>query len=342
MKKLYLLLVSSVLLVGSAGALTVSVAGCGPSKKTKDIAFYLKKFNKKHPLWIPYFNDTNQNERTKSRKKIIDNELKDALIKQEPQIFTRAIVNKISFRNEALVHPEIEAQLKATYRNKTTPLWVEEKAEYSVQQVIQSLYQFNHKDHSVLVDTKYNNQYADSDLVSKAIRQYLVAHDQTKIIDATNNGLITFYHNKLKDNDFVRVLAIYDHWATYILVKTRSTAGLLVDNALRKFSKPSRRLKIQQTQKEVESEHSLIIADNPFGSKKIRDALVAQGGLSRDLAQQINFGDTLIANGTYDEKAQGMVPDSGRKWHTVATFGQKVKVEIFGSTNLELVDTTTI
>ena len=50
MKKLYLLLVSSVLLVGSAGALTVSVAGCGPEKKIKDIAFYLREFNKKHPL----------------------------------------------------------------------------------------------------------------------------------------------------------------------------------------------------------------------------------------------------------------------------------------------------
>ena len=334
MKKLYLLLVSSVLLVGSAGALTVSVAGCGPEKKIKDIAFYLREFNKKHPLWIPYFNDTNQNERTKSHKTIIDDELKDALIKQEPQIFTRAIVSKISFQNEVAVHPEIEAQLKATYRNKTTPFWVEEKAEYGVQQVIQSLYQFNYKDHPVLVDKKYNNQYADSDLVSKAIRQYLVAHDQTKIIDATNNGLITFYHSELQDNDFVRVLAIYDHWATYILVKTTSTASLLVDNALRKFSKPNLRLKIQESQKEVDSEHSLVIANDPFGTKKIRDALVAQGGLSRDLAQQINFGDTLIACGTYDEQVHRAVPDSGRKWHTTAKFGKNVKVEIFGSTNL--------
>ena len=334
MKKLYLLLVSSVLLVGSAGALTVSVAGCGPEKKIKDIAFYLREFNKKHPLWIPYFNDTNQNERTKSRKTIIDDELKDALIKQEPQIFTRAIVNKISFRNEVAVHPEIEAQLKATYRNKTTPFWVEEKAEYGVQQVIDSLMQFNYKDHAVLVDKKYNNQYADSDLVSKAIRQYLVANDQTKIIDATNNGLITFYHSELQDNGFVRLLAIYDHWATYILVKTISTASLLVDNALRKFSEPNLRLKIQESQKEVDSGRSLITADEPLGTKKIRDALVAQGGLSRDLAKQINFGETLIALGTYDEQVHRMLPDSGRKWHTTAEFGKNVKVEIFGSTNL--------
>ena len=96
-------------------------------------------------------------------------------------------------------------------------------------------------------------------------------------------------------------------------MKTASTASLLVDNALRKFSEPNLRLKIQESQKEVDSGHSLIIADNPFGTKKIRDALVAQGGLSRDLAKQINFGETLIALGTYDEQVHRMVPDSGRK-----------------------------
>ena len=96
-------------------------------------------------------------------------------------------------------------------------------------------------------------------------------------------------------------------------MKTTSTASLLVDNALRKFSKPNLRLKIQESQKEVDSGHSLVIANDPFGTKKIRDALVAQGGLSRDLAQQINFGDTLIARGTYDEQVHRAVPDSGRK-----------------------------
>lgn len=32
-----------------------------------------------------------------------------------------------------------------------------------------------------------------------------------------------------------------------------------------------------------------------MGNKKIRDALVKQGGLSRELANQITFGDDLIA-----------------------------------------------
>lgn len=52
--------------------------------------------------------------------------------------------------------------------------------------------------------------------------------------------------------------------------------------------------------------------------KKIHNALFKQGGLRQDLAQQINFGDTLIALATYDEKIHRVVLDAGRKWHTQA------------------------
>lgn len=47
--------------------------------------------------------------------------------------------------------------------------------------------------------------------------------------------------------------------------------------------------------------------------KKIHNALFKQGGLRQDLAQQINFGDTLIALATYDEKIHRVVLDAGRK-----------------------------
>ena len=66
--------------------------------------------------------------------------------------------------------------------------------------------------------------------------------------------------------------------------------------------------------------HSLIDAMLERGMKKIHDILFKQGGLRQDLAQQINFGDTLIALATHDEKIHRVVLDAGFEWHTQATF----------------------
>ena len=183
---------------------------------------------------------------------------------------------------------------------------------------MRALQYFNSKDNPVEIDAKYQYQYADVDrgsldLASNAMRHYLIAHDTTKAINSSNANYIEFGHYCLYPGAPFSVMAYYHYKPTPILVKLLPSSSLLVDNALRKFSKRTLRLKIQESQKEVDSRHSLVIASDPFGTQKIRDALVAQGGLSRDLAQQINFSDTLIACGTYDEKAHRMVPDSGRK-----------------------------
>ena len=340
MKKLYLLLVSSVLLVGGAGALAVSVAGCGAAKtpSTKSVNDYLSECDYRHPLFVSYLKNMIAGG-SETAKAMIDTHLRRSLRIREPKIFTQLVVDQINFQNETSLKPGSRLKIQAIYNRQSVSMWVEEGVKPDTKQVMQALQYFNSVDTPVEIDAKYQYQYADVDrdsldLASNAMRHYLIAHDATKAINSSNAHAIKFSHSCLYPGAPYSVMAYYHYESAHILVKLLPSPSLLVDNVLRKFSKRTLRLKIQQTQKEVESEHSLIIADNPFGSKKIRDALVAQGGLSRDLAQQINFGDTLIANGTYDEKAQGMVPDSGRKWHTVATFGQKVKVEIFGSTNL--------
>ena len=340
MKKLYLLLVSSVLLVGGAGALVVSVAGCGEAKTPpiKSVNDYLSECDYRHPLFVSYLKNMIAGG-LETAKTMIDTHLRSSLRIRNSKIFTELIVDQINFKDETSLKPGSRLKIQAIYNGKSVSMWVEEGEKPDTEQVMQALQYFNSKDHPVEIDAKYQYQYADVDrgsldLASNAMRHYLIAHDTTKAINSSNANFIEFAHNCLYLGAPFRVMAYYHYKPTPIFVKLLPSPSLLVDNALRKFSKPNLRLKIQESQKEVDSGHSLVIADNPFGTKKIRDALVAQGGLSRDLAQQINFGDTLIARGTYDEKAHRAVPDSGRKWHTTAKFGKNVKIEIFGSTNL--------
>ena len=74
-------------------------------------------------------------------------------------------------------------------------------------------------------------------------------------------------------------------------LKKSSEPAEKVRKALEKFSSKSNRLKIFQKN----GEYKYIVASQEIGTRKIRDALVKQGGLSVALAKQITFGGETIA-----------------------------------------------
>ena len=290
----------------------------------------LKIFNSKNPIVISY-NKTNPT--APASDSAFAPLIKARMKLNNPVVFTDKVLKQITFSNTHL-NPGSLVKVSATYLKKTTPIYVKESI--STEKVISALKKFNTSATAVKIYAEYNGKYADEFAVAKgeqkagdAIRDYLSGHDEQ--ISPFIKTKISFNHVLLKRSP-VSVTASYRGESVKILVQIE-TVKAEVRRVLNQFSQKSHRLKIQHTQAECDAGKDMIFSDDLYGAQKIRNALVQQGGLSRDLADRINFTTNCIAFNLKDRKS----PDPGRLWKTEATFKKdkiEIKLMIYGSTNM--------
>ena len=127
MKKLYLLLTSSLILLTGVGTLTTTVNGC-TKEAENPIYKELAKFNKNNPLEIIY--DIN-NLTPKASDPKTASKIRYSLKLNNKTIFTDEVTKKINFESDQLKKDE-PILVQATYEKKTTPIYVKEEEDIAL------------------------------------------------------------------------------------------------------------------------------------------------------------------------------------------------------------------
>ena len=228
MKKLYLLLVSSLLLVGSAGALTVSVAGCDHKKKddqTTKVCDALKEFTKTNPIKILY---NQANSKALASDPAVTKLIRDQLKSKNPTIFTDPVLAEITFSKTPL-QPGTAVEIQAIYKKKPTAIYVQEAAN-PAQGVYQALAKFDQKHPIVILYQTKPTALASSSLVTKAIQSRMKSRNPIFTDDVVKD--ISFSKTALQPGTAVEIKAIYKKKPTTIYVKETKN---LIYEALAKF-----------------------------------------------------------------------------------------------------------
>lgn len=134
MKKLYLLLTSSLILLTGVGTLTTTVNGCTKGKEAENPIYEnpiykeLAKFNKNNPLEIIYDinNPTPEASDPKTASKI-----RSSLKLNNKTIFTDEVTKKINFKSDQLKKDE-PILVQVTYAKRTTPIYVKEEEDIAL------------------------------------------------------------------------------------------------------------------------------------------------------------------------------------------------------------------
>ena len=281
----------------------------------------LAKLDQKHPIVI-LFNEKNPT--ALASNPAVTTAIKSQMKKRDP-IFTDPVLAEITFSKTPL-QPGTAVLVQANYDKQETPFYVQEQEGSEAQKVINTLKQFNNPATAVQIGAEYDRKHADEysilGLVTKAgnaIRNYIADHG----IDIAKVHDITFNHALLMQEHPVSVTASYKAKSTPILVKLKDKLTpdqRKVKLVLEQFN-ALHRLKIWDTKRKW------LVANEGAGTEKIRNALVKQGKLSRELAKDITFGNDVILQ-------QNLVPIPNQRWHTIATFRKNlVQVTIYGITN---------
>ena len=217
MKKLYLLLVNSLLLLNGVGFLAITVAGChteAPKKKTiigalnecttKQTALKINNLNVKQRTWA---NDP------EAKKAIFA-----ALNWRFSNIFTTAVQKEITLDSTKLI-PDQPVLVQATYRGTTVvQIYIWEK----ISPAFAALKKFSQKNPIVIPDNKKNPTAIASDpAVTTAIKSQMKKRDP--IFTDPVLAEITFSKTPLQPGTAVLVQATYLGEKTTIYVKERNS-----------------------------------------------------------------------------------------------------------------------
>ena len=286
MKKLYLLLVSSLLLVGSAGALTVSVAGCDHKKKddqTTKVCDALKEFTKTNPIKIPY---NQANSKALASNPAITKLIRDQLKSKNPTIFTDDVVKDISFSKTAL-QPGTATKITATYKNKPTTIYVQEAAN-PAQGVYQVLATFDQK-HPIVIPYQTNpTTLASSSLVTKAIQSRMKLRNPIFTDDVVKD--ISFSKTALQPGTATKITATYKKKPTTIYIKETKN---LIYEALAKFDTTTP-IAIAYNHKTPTA-----LASNPAVTTAIKSQMKKRDPIfTKPVLAEITFSKTALQPGT--------------------------------------------
>ena len=329
MKKLYLLLVSSLLLVGSAGALTVSVAGCDHKKKddqTTKVCDALKEFTKTNPIKILY---NQANSKALASDPAVTKLIRDQLKSKNPTIFTDDVVKDISFSKIAL-QPGTAVEVQATYKEQATPIYVKE-AKNLDQGVYDALASFDQNSPIEILYQTNPTALASSSLVTKAIQSRMKSKNPTIFTDDVVKD-ISFSKTPLQPGTAVEIKAIYKKKPTTIYVKETKN---LIYEALAKFDTTTP-IAIAYNHKTPTA-----LASNPAVTTAIKSQMKKRDPIFTDqVLAEITFSKTALQPGTavevqatYKEQAttiyvrEAANPAQG-VYKALATFDQKHPIVI--------------
>ena len=287
MKKLYLLLVSSLLLAGSAGALTVSVAGCDHKKKddqTTKVCDALKEFTKTNPIKI-FYNQANS--KALASDPAVTKLIRDQLKSKNPTIFTDDVVKDISFSKTAL-QPGTAVEVQATYKEQATPIYVKE-AKNLDQGVYDALASFDQNSPIEILYQTNTTALASSSLVTKAIQSRMKSKNPTIFTDDVVKD-ISFSKTALQPGTAVEVQATYKEQATTIYVKETKN---LIYEALAKFDTTTP-IAIAYNHKTPTA-----LASNPAVTTAIKSQMKKRDPIFTDqVLAEITFSKTALQPGT--------------------------------------------
>lgn len=153
MKKIYLLLVNSLLITSAVGVTALTVAGCNDKDKDKDkvkdedVIKALKDFNEKNPLDIPYLGITKD---TSAASAVADN-LKKRLSDRNATIFTEAVKKEITFGDEPLDLSRL-ANVTVTYKKIKPPITIKVKEAYGTEIVTNILKPYSEEGKALAIE----------------------------------------------------------------------------------------------------------------------------------------------------------------------------------------------
>lgn len=225
MKKLYLLLTSSLILLTGVGTLTTTVNGCTKGKET--IYDALEKFGKEeNPIEIPY----QDLKKAKASDPAVAEAIKKVMQSKNPTIFTSEVIKNISF-DSTLLKVNTAVKVQTTYEKKTTPIYVKE-AENPI--IYKELAKFN-KNNPLEITYDINNPtpIASDPKTASKIRSSLKLNNKTIFTDEVTKK-INFESDQLKKDEPILVQVTYAKRTTPIYVKEEEDIALLISNELEK------------------------------------------------------------------------------------------------------------
>ena len=291
MKKLYLLLTSSLILLTGVGTLTTTVNGCTKGKET--IYDALDKFGKKeNPIEIPY-----QSLKAKASDPAVTKLIRDQLKSKKPTIFTDDVVKDISFSKTPL-QPGTAVEVQATYKEQATPIYVKEVEN----PIYKELAKFN-KNNPLEIVYDINNptpEASDPKAASK-IRSSLKLNNKTIFTDEVTKK-INFKSDQLKKDEPILVQATYEKRTTPIYVKEVENP---IYKELAKFNK-NNPLEIVYDINNPTPE-----ASDPKAASKIRSSLKLNNKtiFTDEVTKKINFksdqlkkDEPILVQATYEKR----------------------------------------
>ena len=208
MKKLYLLLTSSLILLTGVGTLTTTVNGCTKGKETVYDA--LEKFGKEeNPIEIPY-----QGLQVKASDPAVAKVIKKVMKSKNPTIFTSEVIKNISF-DSTLLKVNTAVKVQTTYEKRTTPIYVKE----AENPIYKELAKFNKNNPlEIVYDINNPTPKASDPKAASKIRSSLKLNNKTIFTDEVTKK-INFESDQLKKDEPILVQATYEKRKTPIYVK---------------------------------------------------------------------------------------------------------------------------
>lgn len=213
MKKLYLLLTSSLVVLAGVGTLATTVAGCRKRKTENPVIVALKKINEKSPLVIDFLG---ADATASASEDTVTTVIRAALSTLDKEVFTAEVVKEITF-GDTLLKPGSTVTVTATYQEQEVPISVKEGE--NLQPVYDSLKSFDKKHPLLLV---YQEEYQTSSASKKKVTKYLrliLGYKRPDIFTEKNVKQITFNDAHLEPGKSVEILATYHGKATAIYVQ---------------------------------------------------------------------------------------------------------------------------
>ena len=236
MKKLYLLLINSLVLLAGIGTLVITVAGCDHKKKKegKKTTVYdaLKKFDKDHPLEIPHHLQA-----PTAPASELAHEIKSAMKQEDRIFFTTTVLDNIDFEDNPLIPGKVVIVRVFYNKDKKRPVDIYVKQDSEVTLVHKTLKKFD-KDHPLEIPFQGGKSKAkvSDEAITKSIRETLRVK---KPIILSENVVkkITFNDVALATDTTVEVEATYKDQKASIYIKEPATDEAGVFDALKKFDK---------------------------------------------------------------------------------------------------------
>lgn len=224
MKKLYLLLTSSLILLTGVGTLTTTVNGCTKGKET--IYDALEKFGKEeNPIEIPF-----QGPKAKASDPAVAEAIKKVMQSKNPTIFTSEVIKNISF-DSTLLKVNTAVKVQTTYEKKTTPIYVKEDENPTI---YKELAKFNKNNPlEITYDINHPTPIASDPKTASKIRSSLKLKNKTIFTDEVTKK-INFESDQLKKDKPILVQATYAKRTTPIYVKEEEDIALWISNELDK------------------------------------------------------------------------------------------------------------